>query len=315
MDYKVALADYQVVQTLATANEVPQGVTQIKAPEFWEKGNYGKGVKIAIVDTGCDGDHPDLKERIVGGRNFTGDDGGNPESYQDYNGHGTHVAGTIAASQNQTGVVGVAPQADLLILKALDKSGRGSYESIIAAIRYAIAQKVDIIAMSLGGPEDVPSLHQIIQEAVAQNIIIVCAAANNGDGNALTPEYAYPAYYPEVVAVGAIDSNKSMARFSNTNDQIDLVAPGVNILSTYIGQGYATLSGTSMAAPHIAGALALLINWGKNVYGRSLVELELYTQLMRRTLSLNLPKAAEGNGMLYLTLLEKIEEFREQLNQ
>lgn len=301
MDNSMSLTPFNVTNLKAQSEMIPEGVAAIKASAFWNKGYKGKGVKIAIIDTGAQVNHPDLKDRIIGGRNFTSEDGGDVNRYNDYNGHGTHVAGIIAATANGSGIVGVAPEASLLILKILDSKGSGTYESAIAAVKYAIAKGVDVISMSLGGPTDEPRLHDVIKEAVSKDIVVVCAAANAGDGNALTPEYAYPAYYSEVISVGAATSNKRVASFSNSNDQVDLIAPGVNVLSTYINSSYARLSGTSMAAPYVSGAVALLINWGMKQFGRRLTEMEIYAQLVRRAVSIGLPAAAEGNGMLYLT--------------
>lgn len=313
MDKSISLTPFQMMSAQTETEVIPESVAMIKAPELWRKGYKGQGIKIAIIDSGCQMDHPDLKDRIIGGRNFTNEDGGDVTKYNDYNGHGTHVAGTIAASNNGQGIIGVAPQASLLILKILDKKGNGTYESCINAIKYAIQQKVDIISMSLGGPVDVPQLHEVIKQAVGKGITIVCAAANLGDGNGLTKEYAYPAYYNEVIAVGAALDKKRVATFSNTNDQIDLIAPGVNILSTYLNSSYARMSGTSMAAPHVTGALALILNWGQERFGRKLTELETYAQLVRRAVSVGLLAAEEGNGMLYLTAQEHLEEIIKQL--
>lgn len=308
MDQSISLTPFGITSSKAQSEMIPEGVAAIKAPAFWNKGYKGKGVKIAIIDTGVQVNHPDLRDRIIGGRNFTSEDGGNISRYNDYNGHGTHVAGIIAASANGKGVVGVAPEASLLILKILDGKGNGTYSSAIAALKYAITQGVDVISMSLGGPTDVPELHAVIKEAVSKEIVVVCAAANSGDDNALTPEYAYPAYYSEVISVGAATGGKRVADFSNSNNQVDLIAPGVNILSTYINSSYARLSGTSMAAPYVTGAAALLINWGMARFGRRLTELEIYAQLVRRAVSVGLPATAEGNGMLYLTAQEVLEQ-------
>ena len=302
------LAPHEVMNTQADLDKLPEGVARIKAPEYWAKGYKGKGVKIAIIDSGCQVDHPDLKDRIIGGRNFTAEDGGDVDKYNDYNGHGTHVAGIIAASQDGRGIVGGAPEASLLILKAMDKKGQGDYIGVTNAIRYATAQQVDVISMSLGGGTDYDDLHKAIDEAIAQGIIIVCAAANSGDGNPLTLEYAFPAYYTEVVSVGAEEGSRQVARFSDSNNQVDLIAPGVNIVSTYLNSGYAALSGTSMAAPHVTGAIALLINLGMQEFGRKLTELELYAQLVRRAISLGLPKVVEGNGMIYLTAPDLLQD-------
>lgn len=288
-------------------NEVPASITQIKAPQIWQQGITGKNIKIAVLDTGCDKNHLEFAGQIVEGKNFTTDNNSDPANYTDYNGHGTHVAGTIAARKNGKGVIGVAPDSKLFILKVLNAQGVGTYEGLINAIYYAISKQVNIISMSLGGPQDYPPLHEAIQKAVEADIIVVCAAANSGDGKAETSEYAYPAYYPEVVSVGAMTANRKVATFSNSNNQVDLIAPGVSILSTLPNNQYGIFSGTSMATPHVAGALALISEWGQKAFGRPLTELELYAQLIKRTVSMKLPKAAEGNGMLYLTAQDELE--------
>lgn len=300
MERQVRLIPYQVIAEVEEVTEVPKGVDMIQAPKVWEK-TKGKGVTIAILDTGCDLTHPDLRERIICGRNFTRDDKGIKEVYRDYNGHGTHVAGTMAATINQKGVVGVAPEANLLIVKVLDRNGSGQYEWIINGINYAIEKKVDIISMSLGGPEDVPELHEAIQKAVENNILVVCAAGNEGDGQDTTDEFGYPGSYNEVISVGAINLERHISDFTNSNNEVDLVAPGENILSTYLKGKYAKLSGTSMATPHVSGALALLKALTFESFERELTEPELYAQLIKRTVPLGNSPKIEGNGMVYLT--------------
>lgn len=296
---------FKVITQMTEANEVPPGVELIQAPAIWKE-TKGKGVTIAILDTGCDSTHPDLQERIIGGQNFTDDDGSNSDIFLDYNGHGTHVAGTIAAQKDDKGVVGVAPEASLLIVKVLNKRGSGQYEWIINGIYYAIEQKVDIISMSLGGPADLPELHEAIKKAVSNNILVVCAAGNEGDGIDSTDEYAFPGRYNEVISVGSINLERSPSDFSNSHDDIDLVAPGEKILSTYLNGKFATLSGTSMAAPHVTGALALIKGVVNNSFGRELSERELYAQLIRRTVPLGFSHKIEGNGLVYLTVLDQL---------
>ncbi|MFZ3580150.1 S8 family peptidase [Virgibacillus sp. DJP39] len=293
-------------------NEIPKGIKLIQAPEIWQV-TKGKGVTVAILDTGCDINHPDLMERVVGGKNFTDDDSDNPAIYMDYAGHGTHVAGTIAATLNNEGVTGVAPEANLLIVKVLNKKGFGQYDWIIDGINFAIEQKVDIISMSLGGPTDHPKLYEAIKSAVNENILVVCAAGNEGDGNFSTDEFAYPGSYNEVISVGAIDLNRHSSDFTNSNNELDLVAPGEKILSTYLGGKYATLSGTSMAAPHASGALALIKIEANNYFDRELSEPELYAQLIKRTVPLGLSPKLEGNGLLYLTAPSYLAELFTQL--
>lgn len=300
---KVNLIYSDAVPT-AKVELIPDGVKIIQAPKFWDKSNKGEGVKIAIIDTGCDVNHPDLSDRIIEVRNFTTDDKGAVNIVTDYVGHGTHVAGIIAANENGSGIIGVAPRASLLILKALSENG-GKYSWVTNAINYAVMQRVNIISMSLGGGYDDKKLHGAITTAVNNGIIVVCAAGNNGDGNYITSEISYPAGYNEVISVGSVDINRHASDFSSSNSEVDLVAPGQGIgtngiVSTAPGGGYAEMSGTSMAAPHVAGALALIINWATSEFGRSLSETEMYAQLIKKTIPLGYAKNIEGNGMLYL---------------
>ncbi|GIN84658.1 serine protease [Heyndrickxia sporothermodurans] len=303
------LIPYKVIEVVNTVEEnIPAGIELIHAKEAWEQASYGEGVIIAVIDTGIDKSHPDLKDQIIDGKDFT-----NTGDYQDDNGHGTHVSGTILASLNDYGVVGVAPRAKVLALKALDENGQGDVKWINTAIDYAInwegpsGEKVSVISMSLGGPEEEEE-HQLIKKAVQNNILVVCAAGNSGDGRDDTDELDYPGAYPEVVEVGAVDLEKNLADFSNTNDEIDIVAPGVEILSTYLGGKFAKLSGTSMATPHVSGAAALIKIIAEKEFGRILTEAELYAQLCMKTEDLGISKKAQGNGLLDLSSTQKSGE-------
>lgn len=300
---EMQLLPFVVTAITEQSEEIPEGIKLMQAPAVWDEARRGSGVVVAVLDTGCQMDHPDLKDRIIGGRNFTHDDAGEAYLFEDYNGHGTHVAGTIAAAANRQGVVGMAPEADLLILKVLDGSGGGSYRNVIDAIDYALAwrgpagQKVRIISMSLGGAYDDPDLHAAIIRAVNSGVLVVCAAGNTG-----RVERQFPGGYNEVVGVGAVDFTKALAPFSTMNKEIDMVAPGVDVFSTYPDSQYAVLSGTSMATPHVAGAAALIINQCEKDFERTLSEAEIYAQLCKRTSALGYKKIKEGNGFLDLTV-------------
>lgn len=304
---RVRLIPYKIEQQIDNTSEVPAGIEMIQAPKKWEEGYKGSGVVVAVIDTGCDPNHPDLRNRIIDGRNFTTENNSNPQIFSDQNGHGTHVAGTIAASLNGRGVVGVSPEAQLLILKAFDANGSGDFNSIIQAIEHAIkwrgrnGEKVRVISMSFGAKRDVPQLHRAIRKAVENDILVVCAAGNEGDGDTRTTERLYPGYYKEVVQVGAVDNEGNMAKFTNTNDEVDLVAPGVDVMSTYLNGQYAKLSGTSMATPHVSGAAAILIEQMEQDFGRKLTEPEVYAQLIKSTFPLGYSKRVEGNGLITLT--------------
>ncbi|MEG7334455.1 serine protease Isp [Bacillus sp. 0102A] len=313
MNGEIRLIPFVTNEQIMDVNELPEGIKVIKAPEMWAKGVKGKNVKIAVLDTGCDTSHPDLKNQITGGKNFTDDDGGKEDVISDYNGHGTHVAGTIAANDSNGGIAGVAPEASLLIVKVLGgANGSGQYEWIINGINYAVEQKADIISMSLGGPNDVPELEEAVKNAVKNGVLVVCAAGNEGDGNERTEELSYPAAYNEVIAVGSVSVARELSEFSNANKEIDLVAPGENILSTLPNKKYGKLTGTSMAAPHVSGALALIKSYEEESFQRKLSETEVYAQLVRRTLPLDIAKTLAGNGFLYLTAPDELAERAEQ---
>lgn len=305
-DIQVKISDFTVEikgnnelnNYISTQKEyIPSNINLISAPILWNQGYTGKDIKIAVIDTGCCTTHPDLKDNIIGGRNFTSEDNSDPNKYEDGNSHGTHCCGVIAGKGH---ILGVAPDAKLLVLKALGSNGNGNLESIVNAMNYAIDQKVDIISMSLGCTIDVSELQQAVKRAVANNILVVAACGNSGDGNANTLERDYPSSYEETIAVGAIDNARKFAVFSNTNNYVDLVAPGVKIVSTGLNNGYITLSGTSMACPHVAGACALLLEKFIKEYGRRPSETELYAQLIKNTVDLEIPRTVQGNGMLFL---------------
>jgi subtilisin len=227
---------------------VPWGVDRINAARAWEASHGGDGVKVAVLDSGIDLSHPDLK--VVGGVNEV-DPG---KSYNDDRGHGTHVAGIIAALNNSRGVVGVAPSAALYAVKVLDKDGSAWASDIIAGLDWCVSHKMRVVNMSFGTSEDQQSIHDAIIRARAAGIVLVASAGNYGPaGNSVH----YPALYPEVLAVSATDSSDKIASWSSNGPQIAVAAPGVDIYSTYFDGGYATMSGTSMAAPHVTGAIAL----------------------------------------------------------
>ncbi len=231
------------------AQVLPWGIDRIDAEKTWSI-TTADSIKAAIVDTGIDLKHPDLKDNINGGYNAI-----YPwKSANDDNGHGTHVAGIVAALNNSIGVVGIGPQIDLYAVKVLNASGSGYLSDVIEGLDWAIANGMRVVNMSLGTSEDIQSFREAVQKVNEAGIIQVAAAGNTG-GSVL-----YPAAYPEVIAVSATDQLDNVASWSSRGSEIDLAAPGVNIYSTYKGQTYKTLSGTSMAAPHVAGTAALVLS-------------------------------------------------------
>lgn len=237
---------------LLTAAPSPPNVTwnvsKIGAPAAWKK-TLGSPIKLAIIDTGI-ANHPGLS--IAGGVNTI--DGG---SYADDNGHGTHVAG-IAAASKRSGSRGVAPDVKLYAVKALNKNGDGYVSDIIAGVEWCINNKMQVINMSFGiaGGEASGALHSVIKRAARKGIIIIASAGNSGPLNNGIDE---PASYSETIAVAASNKADEIASFSSRGEGIMLSAPGADINSTWLNGGYMTLSGTSMACPHVAGGAALLL--------------------------------------------------------
>ncbi len=212
----------------------------------------GKGVRVAVIDTGIDplhGFERDMAGAVVAQQDFSGSRHGPA----DREGHGTHVAGIIGARLNEAGLVGVAPDCELLIGKALGDDGSGSTAAVVEAIDWAVAQGARVLNLSLGSPATDPALERAIAAAAAAGCLVVCAAGNSSGG------VEYPARYADCLAISAVDKLRRIAPFSCRGPEVDLGAPGVEILSTFKGGGYAVLSGTSMAAPFVAGCLALRI--------------------------------------------------------
>lgn len=227
---------------------LPWGVDRIDAEKIWTT-TTGDPIKVAVIDTGIDLRHPDLLSNIKGGYNAI-----NPrKSPNDDNGHGTHVAGTMAAIKNTIGVVGVGPKINLYAVKVLGSSGSGYLSDVIEGLDWAIANGMQVVNMSLGTSSNVLSFKEAIQRVNAAGIVQVAAAGNNGGA------VNYPAAYPEVIAVSAVDNKDKIASWSSRGSEIDLAAPGVSIYSTYRGSTYKTLSGTSMASPHVTGVAALVL--------------------------------------------------------
>jgi len=230
------------------SQKLPWGIERVNSNDVWDVAT-GSGVNVAVVDTGVDRTHPDLVANLRGGANFVA----TVRSYNDDNGHGTHVAGIIAAADNTIGVVGVAPKANIYAVKVLNKSGTGYISDIIAGIQWSVDNGMDIVNMSLGSNYPSDAFESAINAASNAGVIIVAAAGNDSSS------VDYPAAYEKAIAVSATDINDSLASFSSRGEQIDVAAPGVSIYSTYKGGAYATMSGTSMATPHVSGIIALML--------------------------------------------------------
>ncbi|MFB5664166.1 S8 family peptidase [Alteribacillus sp. HJP-4] len=242
------------VEMEALDQEVPWGVSSLHGPEIHSNGTTGDGVKVGILDTGIDGGHEDLN--VAGGESFVP---GESDPATDGNGHGTHVAGTVAAVDNDSGVLGMAHAAELYAVKVLDSQGSGSLSSIAQGIEWSIDNDMDVINMSLGGTMGSQALEEASNNAYNAGVTVIAAAGNSGSLGFINT-INYPAKYESVMAVGAVDESDSRASFSSVGNELEVMAPGVDILSTKPGNSYEPFDGTSMASPHAAGAAALLLH-------------------------------------------------------
>jgi len=234
----------------AAPTAVPWGVGRIRAPEAWRY-STGDFVKVGVIDTGVDASHPDLRGRIGLGVNLLNE---NMPPYDD-NGHGTHIAGTIAAGGRPGGMAGVAPGAVVCPVKAFDQAGNAFVSDIVRGVEWCVRNGVDVINMSFGTNRRNRSLHAAVRFAVRAGVVVVCSAGNGG--RRLKTDY--PARYRETISVGAVDAAGRIARFSNRGADVDLYAPGKNIRSTWPGGLYYRLSGCSMATSHVSGVVALML--------------------------------------------------------
>lgn len=244
----------EVLSLQEAAQNAGWSITAFDLPAAWGK-SMGEGVRVAVLDTGCDLGHPDLKANLLPGVNLVGS--GDP---WDDNSHGTHVSGIIAAENNEIGMVGVAPHAKIIPVKVLDSRGNGDLVTVSRGIRWAVDNGADLICMSLGSPNPVQEVRKAIQYARAKGVVCFVAAGNSG----LTKKVFYPADYPETVAIGSIDENMNRSSFSNTGENLDFMCPGGRIFSTVPDNWYAILSGTSMAAPFATGLAALLLSCARS---------------------------------------------------
>lgn len=227
-------------------------ITKLEVDKQWVK-SRGEGVKIGVIDTGCDPDHSDIKENIIGGYNFIQDN----ENFFDDNGHGSHVCGTICATDNGRGMVGVAPKSKIYSLKVMDSNGNGKPKAIIKAIEFCIKYKLDIITMSLGAKNEIKELTKIIEEASKKNILIFCAAGNSG----VNEDILYPARDRNCISIGAIDENFDRTPYTCSGDRLDFLSPGHNIMSILPNNKYGLMSGTSMSNPFAVGCAALYLSY------------------------------------------------------
>ncbi|QLG37488.1 MULTISPECIES: S8 family peptidase [unclassified Paenibacillus] len=234
----------------SSAQGIPWGVKQIHAPKVWSV-STGHRIKIGVIDTGADYQHPDLRYSLARGINLLN----RSLLPHDDNGHGTHIAGTIAAANSMAGMIGVAPRSLIYPVKAFDHNGSAFVSDIVLGIDWCVRNRVDIINMSFGMKTRSKALLDVVNRAYQAGIVIVASSGNDGKRRSID----YPARYPQTISVGATDKNRRIASFSNRGAYVDVYAPGDKIVSSWVQGKHHEMSGTSMATSHVSGAIALLL--------------------------------------------------------
>lgn len=288
MALKVRLPKFKVeseqsnIAARATTRLFPKGISSHAFKRAWDLGYTGDGILVAVIDTGVDGNHPDLKGKVTKSVNFTGE--GLVES------HGTHVAGTIAANG---WIVGGAPNSKIMDIKVLAQNG-GTIDNVVKGIVLAADSGATIINMSLGArglsQSEVNNITNAITMAWNKGTICIAAAGNGGTSICSPDPYEYPASIDRAESIAACNVSEdltgiSLAYFSEENDKVDLAACGVNVVSTVIGDAYAVYSGTSMATPHVSAMAAVLAQFIK----------QKYPKLVGATFSANLVSLLHAN--------------------
>lgn len=300
----------------------PWGIERIGVPAVFDllSSSGWSSPKVAILDSGIDISHPELAKSLAGGYNARA--GENPADYQDYNGHGTHMAGIIAARWNGYGIIGAAQRPKLLAVKVLDHTGHGYLSDLINGLQWVLGTGARIVNMSLGFSEGSPLLEEVINQLHARGIVLVASAGNRcvgaqddggeddggeDDGgesgctataDLLQGGVKYPARYPAVIAVAGIDVYNQITASSRSGPEVDIAAPAGSkltgpILSTITGGAYAYGSGTSQAAAHVSGGLAVVLQlwpWFSAT--------DLETLMYSTAVDLGYPGDQQGHGLI-----------------
>ncbi len=279
---------------------LPWGVDRVDAEIIWGGSDgsmqinpgviTGAGVNVSVLDTGIDYNHPDLNDNYAGGKDFVNDD---DDPIDDY-GHGTHCCGIVGAEENTEGVIGTAPEINIFAVKVLDEFGGGYPSDIAAGIDWAVNNGMDVISMSLGASQSSSIIKTACDNAYAAGLVIVASAGNEYGG-----DVSYPAKYSSVIAVSATDSADNVAHFSSIGPEVEIAAPGDNILSTIIGGNYGYKSGTSMSCPHVAGGAAMIIQAGViDNDGQNGIANEVRAYLTNEAENIGLDPTEMGSGLL-----------------
>lgn len=273
---KVSLLPYESKILYGSIDNQQMGweLEKFNIMDLWTKCE-GENTIVAVIDTGCDLDHVDLKNNLLEGINII-DKNKKPK---DDCGHGTHVSSTIAAINNDTGMVGIAPKTKIIPVKALDSKGSGSLDHIIEGIIWAADRKVDFITMSLGSSTGVNQLEEAINYADKRGCVVFCAAGNSGENS----DISFPAQYERTISIGAIDENLERTSFTCSGESLDFLAPGHNILGCIPGNRYALMSGTSMSNPFAVGCASLLLSYNRKYHKYKLDSYKDYIEIFKKS--------------------------------
>ncbi|MDA7977626.1 MAG: S8 family peptidase [Pirellulales bacterium] len=281
------------------------GQKLVGLPAAWKQ-TRGEGIDVAVLDTGCDTSHPDLQGAIIGARDFTDSRSG----AEDAHGHGTHCASVIGARADGRGIRGGASACQLLIGKVLGDSGAGSDQSIVDGLEWAVDQGADVISMSLGSPTESSTIRDAIRRATFEGCFVICAAGNTGQADSVY----YPGKWTETIAVSAVDEGGRIASYSSRGPEVDIAAPGSNVLGAAPGGGYVRMSGTSMATPLVSAVVALVLSRHKKLGSRSSTPIttiaDLREHLARTSMDVGKPGKDEeyGYGLIQPGVLLSNEE-------
>jgi subtilisin family serine protease len=303
-DNKIGLLPYISEPLYGLSPRDPQmmgwEITKFNIPKAWNN-SQGENVVVAVLDTGCDLDHDDLKDNLLTGKNFIEKN----SSPIDKVGHGTHVSSTIAAINNGYGMVGVAPKTKIVPVKVLNNNGNGSVNSIVEGIYWsADNNNINFLTMSLGSANSSPEIEKAISYANNKGKIIFCAAGNSGPNT----DIMYPAKYKNTIAIGAIDENLKRTNFSCSGESLDFLAPGHDIMGCVPNNSYSKMSGTSMSNPFAVGIASLLLSYNLN---NNKFQLKNYTDYIKVFKQYSIPlsdsrygvaKKYQGYGILYPVL-------------
>ncbi|TVX96835.1 S8 family peptidase [Cohnella terricola] len=273
---------------------IPWGVRHIQAPRAWSR-TTGLRVKVGVIDTGADFGHPDLHHSLERGINLLN----RLAPPQDDNGHGTHIAGTIAAANALHGMIGVAPRSTIYPVKAFDHNGTAYVSDIILGIEWCVRHQMDVVNMSFGMKTKSRSLLNAVNHAYHSGVLIVASSGNDGR----VGDIDYPAGYPHTIAVGATNRASRIAKFTNRSSSIDIYAPGDRIVSSWLSGKQREMSGTSMATAHVTGAVALLLS-----HKPELTPAQIKTIVKNSAKPLKNGKALRSAGELNVTRMIKASE-------